>query len=153
MQTNVITIKLTANDHPESRDVGGKTVTKVRARQSQGKDRDGEWKPSVWLDVEAWGGSWAQTDLAELRKGDVFTVTGRLTVREWEDREGNKREFWGIRADSVDAPRKPNGKDGYQASDATAERRQTQHRETANRQRSTAPREEVPYTDDEDIPF
>ena len=108
MQTNSITIALVANDHPESRDVGGKTVTKVRGRQSQGKDKDGEWRASVWLDVEAWGVSWAHKDLLALRKGDRFVVTGKLTVREWEGDNG-KREFWGIRADSIDAPKRDEG--------------------------------------------
>ena len=119
MKTNTVTIALVANDDPESRQAGEKIVTKVRGRQSQGKDkRSGDWRPSLWLDVEAWQGSFAQKDLASLRKGDSFTVTGRLTVREWESDNG-KREFWGIRADSVDAPHRADGDDGYRGGSAT----------------------------------
>ena len=146
MKTNSITITLVANDHPESRQAGEKTVTKVRGRQSQGKNkRTDEWNPSIWLDCEAWQGTWAQKDLATLRKGDTFTVTGRLTVREWESDNG-KREFWGIRVESADVPRRD---DGQQYTGGSA----TKHHERDSRGHSTAPRDEVPFEDDEDIPF
>lgn len=48
-----------------------------------------ESKPE-WHRIVAWG---KQSEIAaeQFRKGDGVYVEGRLSTREWEDREGNKR--------------------------------------------------------------
>jgi len=149
---NRLTLTMTAHDHPESRNVGDKTVTRVRARASQGKDKDGSYKPSIWLDVEAWSPSWSQKDIATLRKGDRFTVAGRLTTREYEAKEGGTRTAWGLTADAIEAPRReqqdnaqpPGRRERTYSSDQGRAPRQAQQAQQGG------PRQQ---DDDTDIPF
>jgi len=51
---------------------------------SNGKDRDGNWKPSTFADIKS------TKPLGN--KGDVITVVGKYEVSEWQDKEGNKRK-------------------------------------------------------------
>jgi len=56
------------------------------------KDRDGNWKDRTeWHRIVAWA------RLAEIcgeyqRKGSQVYVEGRIQTRDWEDKEGNKRQ-------------------------------------------------------------
>jgi single-stranded DNA-binding protein len=149
---NRLTLTMTAHDHPESRAVGDKTVTKVRARASQGKDKDGSYKPSIWLDVEAWSPSWSQKDIAGLRKDDRFTASGRLSVREWEDKEGRKRESWSLVVDAIEAPRRE-----QQDSAPPPGRRERTYSSDQGRQAGRAPQRTQDWQrnepDDEPLPF
>jgi hypothetical protein len=56
---------------------------RVRMALSQGKDPSGNYLPSLWLTVKAFtskdGDETAPQALAKLRKGDLATITGRLT--------------------------------------------------------------------------
>ncbi|MDR1298673.1 MAG: single-stranded DNA-binding protein [Oscillospiraceae bacterium] len=62
---------------------------------------EGEEKRGVdWLDCCAWR---ATAEFVEkyFSKGDAMTVTGRLQVRPWEDKDGNKRRSTEILVDRV----------------------------------------------------
>ncbi len=65
------------------------------------KDASGEWvdKPN-YFDVTVWGGQ-GENCATYLEKGRPVAVDGRLEWREWEDKEGNKRQAVDIVADSV----------------------------------------------------
>lgn len=53
------------------------------------KGQNGE-RETDFVDVVAWG---TTGEMAErwLSKGDLTTVTGRLQIRDWTDKQGNKR--------------------------------------------------------------
>ena len=99
---DVIIQTLRVQDDAEIRDVAGKQVARVRASKSQGKTKAGEWKPSIWLTVETWSSNrFAFDDLAALRKGQYIVAQGRLSMREYDGKEG-KVQAYTIDADRID---------------------------------------------------
>lgn len=55
------------------------------------KDKHGEYKDvTTWFRVTVWG-KMAETAAKYLSKGSHVYVEGRLTLREWQDRDGNNR--------------------------------------------------------------
>lgn len=73
----------------------GKTVTKFRLAVSEGKD-----KPSSFYNVTVWD-EMGEHVAQSLRSGMRAIVEGRLVLREYEDRNGNKRVSPDVTADSV----------------------------------------------------
>jgi single-strand DNA-binding protein len=56
------------------------------------KDRDGNWKDRTeWHRIVAWA-RLAEVCGEYLRKGSQVYVEGRIQTRDWEDKEGNKRQ-------------------------------------------------------------
>ena len=56
------------------------------------KDRDGNWKDRTeWHRIVAWA-RLAEICGEYLRKGSPVYVEGRIQTRDWEDKEGNKRQ-------------------------------------------------------------
>jgi single-stranded DNA-binding protein len=81
---------------PESRtSTAGQLWTKVRVAVSMGKAEDGKtYKPSLWLTAKAFsrkGDDSLPNALAELAKGTLVTLSGRLAYEEYETRGGDKR--------------------------------------------------------------
>ena len=68
-----------------------------------GADDDGD-PPTLWLGVTVFGERIAE-ELARHRKGDSLSVAGRLELRTWTGREGERREGWTCIADSLIGPR------------------------------------------------
>ncbi len=103
--TNINRVVLTGNltRDPELRTTpGGTSVCSLRvACNSRRKDPSGEWvdKPN-YFDVTVWGPQ-GENCAQYLAKGRPVAVDGRLNWREWEDKEGNKRQSVDIWADSV----------------------------------------------------
>ena len=97
----VITGNLTRD--PELRSTsGGTSVCSLRiASNSQRKDETGNWvdKPN-YFDVTVWGAQ-GENCAQYLSKGRPVAVDGRLNWREWQDKDGNKRQSVDIIADSV----------------------------------------------------
>src|ERR687888_1496001 len=80
----------------------GTSVCSLRvAVNSRRKDESGQWvdKPN-YFDVTVWGQQ-GENCAQYLSKGRPVAVDGRLRWREWEDREGGKRQAVDIIADSV----------------------------------------------------
>ncbi len=104
--SNINRVVLTGNltSDPDLRSLSsGTTVCKLRLAVN-GRRKDGatgEWvdKPN-FFDVTVWG---AQGDNCAkyLSKGRPVAVDGRLEWREWQDKEGNKRQSVDIIADTV----------------------------------------------------
>lgn len=63
------------------------------------KGRDGH-RETDWIDVVAWRGT-AEFVSRYLGKGRMVVVEGRLQVRDWTDKAGNKRRSAEVIADSV----------------------------------------------------
>jgi single-strand DNA-binding protein len=101
---NVVVITGNLTRDPELRSTpGGTSVCKLRvAVNSRRKDgQTGEWvdKPN-YFDVTVWGAQ-GENCANYLSKGRPVAVEGRLDWREWEDKEGNKRQSVEIIANSV----------------------------------------------------
>ena len=103
--TNINRVVLTGNltRDPELRSTGsGMSVCSLRiATNSRRKDSSGTWveKPN-YFDVTVWGAQ-GENCAQYLSKGRPVAVDGRLDWREWEDKQGNKRQSIDIIADSV----------------------------------------------------
>ena len=95
----IITGRLTKD--PELRmtqsqkDVASFTLAVDRDFQAQGEQRETDFIPCV-----AWGKT-AEFVSKWFTKGSMAQVTGRLQLRKWTDRDGNKRETAEIVADRV----------------------------------------------------
>ena len=104
--TNINRVVITGNltRDPELGSTGGGTsVCSLRvAVNTRRKDNStGEWvdKPN-YFDVTVWGMQ-GENCAQYLAKGRPVAVDGRLEWREWQDKEGNKRQSVDIIADSV----------------------------------------------------
>jgi single-strand DNA-binding protein len=103
--TNINRVVLTGNltRDPELRTTpSGMSVCSLRiASNTRRKDGSGNWveKPN-FFDVTVWGAQ-GENCANYLSKGRPIALDGRLEWREWEDKEGNKRQAVDIIADSV----------------------------------------------------
>ena len=103
--TNINRVVLTGNltRDPELRNLpSGMAVCSLRiACNTRRKDGSGNWvdKPN-YFDVTVWGAQ-GENCAQYLAKGRPVAVDGRLEWREWEDKEGHKRQAVDIIADSV----------------------------------------------------
>ena len=103
--TNINRVVLTGNltRDPELRNTpSGTSVCGLRiACNTRRKDASGQWvdKPN-YFDVTVWGAQ-GENCAQYLQKGRPVAVDGRLEWREWEDKEGHKRQAVDIIADSV----------------------------------------------------
>ena len=84
----------------------GKPWGKVRAFFSQGKDQNGEFRPSMWFTVKAFSKTdqieGAVASLQSLSKGDKFTAKGKLELEEWEGNDGAKHQAYVISFASIE---------------------------------------------------
>src|ERR687883_780495 len=103
--TNINRVVMTGNltRDPELRSTGsGTSVCGMRiACNTRRKDASGNWtdKPN-YFDVTVWGAQ-GENCANFLTKGRPIAIDGRLEWREWEDKDGNKRQSVDIIADSV----------------------------------------------------
>lgn len=83
----------------------GRARGKVSAMLSTGKDANGEYKPPFFVDVVSVSKDDSPTPvidaIANLQKGNYFTVKGQLSMDEWE-KDGEKRQSYSIWANSVE---------------------------------------------------
>ena len=111
--TNINRVVMTGNltRDPELRSTGtGTSVCGLRiACNTRRKDSSGNWtdKPN-YFDVTVWGAQ-GENCAQYLSKGRPVAVDGRLEWREWQDKEGNKRQAVDIIADSVQFLGSPSG--------------------------------------------
>jgi single-strand DNA-binding protein len=104
--TNINRVIITGNltRDPELRSLqSGMSVCSLRvACNTRRKDnQSGEWvdKPN-YFDVTIWGRQ-GENAAQYLSKGRPVAIDGRLEWREWQDKDGNKRQSVDIIADSV----------------------------------------------------
>lgn len=77
----------------------GKPVASFTVAVDRDFVKDGQ-KETDFIDVVAWNGV-GEFVSKHFHKGSMIVVSGRLQSRKWEDRDGNKRVSWEIKADSV----------------------------------------------------
>ena len=103
--SNINTVVITGNltKDPELRSLpSGTSICELRvAVNSRRKDESGNWvdKPN-YFDVTVWGAQ-GENCATYLSKGRPVAVEGRLDWREWETKEGQKRQAVQIIANSV----------------------------------------------------
>jgi len=104
--TNINRVVLTGNltRDPELRSTGGGTPVcslRIASNTRRKNQTTGDWedKPN-FFDVTVWGAQ-GENCARFLAKGRPVAVDGRLEWREWQDKEGNKRQSVDIIADSV----------------------------------------------------
>jgi single-strand DNA-binding protein len=87
---------------PELRESrGGADVLNLRVAVNSRDKVDGEWtNVTDWFDVVVFGGQ-AKWVAEAAQKGSEVAVTGRLRVREWTSREGEKKSRVEVVADNV----------------------------------------------------
>ncbi len=98
----VMTGNLTRDPELRSLPNNGPSVCSLRiATNTRRKGTDGEWgdKPN-YFSVTVWGAQ-GENCARFLSKGRPVAIDGRLEWREWQDKEGNRRESIDIIADSV----------------------------------------------------
>ena len=110
--TNINRVIITGNltRDPELRSTsGGTSVCGLRIAVNSRRKEGDQWvdKPN-YFDVTVWG-SQGENCAQYLAKGRPVAIDGRLNWREWEDKEGNKRQTIDIIADSVQFLGSPQG--------------------------------------------
>lgn len=101
---------------PDLRDAGSTKVANLRLAVNSRVKRGDEWvdKPN-YLDVAVFGRQ-GENCAEYLSKGSPIMVDGRADWREWEDKEGNKRQGITFIADNVQFLGKGGGGESGQAS-------------------------------------
>ena len=86
---------------PELRRTGaGKSVVNFSlAVDRDFKGQNGE-KETDWIDCVAWRGA-AETVCKYFAKGRMMIVVGRLQIRDWTDKDGNKRRSAEVQVETV----------------------------------------------------
>jgi single-strand DNA-binding protein len=81
----------------------GKAVTKFSLAVSRRyKDPDGERKEeTTWFNIVAWE-RLGETCNQYLRKGSKALIEGRMTSRDYTDKDGNKRTAWDVVATDLE---------------------------------------------------
>ena len=82
--------------------------------------KDGAEKETDFIDCNAWRGT-GEFVSKYFQKGSMAIVSGRLQIRTWTDKEGNKRRNAEVVADSVyfgDSKKSSEGNSTYQAPNA-----------------------------------
>ncbi len=102
--SNINSVVITGNltRDPELRQTpSGTAVCGLRVAVNSRRKEGDQWvdKPN-YFDVTVWGAQ-GENCATYLSKGRPVAVQGRLDWREWQDREGNKRQSIDIIADTV----------------------------------------------------
>ena len=63
-------------------------------------DRNGKDAGTDWIDIVTWRGT-AEVLCNYAGRGRLIAVEGRLQMRDWTDKNGNKRRSYEVQADSV----------------------------------------------------
>lgn len=63
-------------------------------------DRNGRDAGTDWIDIVAWRGT-AEVLASYAGKGRMIAVEGRLQMRDWTDKNGNKRRNYEVHAESA----------------------------------------------------
>jgi single-strand DNA-binding protein len=132
-----VTVQFTGNlgKDPERRAAGSYgDVIESSVAVSKGRDATDWYKLTVW----AARNPTLAAEFEKVPKGRRVDVVGRLTMDEWTDRDGNTRTTPVVAAYHVRAWPPRDGEENVR---------------TAPRKAASQPKDAVPYSDDDDIPF
>lgn len=138
---NIVCVSGNLTRAPETRQLqGGNSVTNMRIAVNERTKRGGDWVDKAnFFDVTVWG---AQGEVCSqyLDRGSGVVIQGRLSWREWEAKDGTKRQTVEIVADRVRFMGGPSDNGGRSGGRSDAEAA------------PAMPRTD-PTQDDDDIPF
>lgn len=115
--------------------------------------RDGGEKQTDFIDIVAWRQT-AEFVSKYFVKGAMAVVSGRLQIRDWQDKEGNKRRSAEVVAENVyfgESKKSREGGGDYQSSFAPSRAAPSQSSDSANSRPASAFAELD--DDDGDLPF
>jgi single-strand DNA-binding protein len=92
---NSISIAGVLGKDPELKQVGQEQVLSFTVADSQGKE-----KPTLWWNCQLWGKR-ATTLQQYMAKGQKVTVSGNVQMREYTDKDGNKKTAMDVRVNDV----------------------------------------------------
>jgi single-strand DNA-binding protein len=92
---NSLTIAGVLGKDPELKQVGQDQVLSFTVADSQGKE-----KPTLWWNCQLWGKR-ATTLQQYMAKGQKVTVSGNIQMREYTDKDGNKKTAMDVRVNDV----------------------------------------------------
>ena len=103
MALNKVILMGNVGSDPEIRGLqgGGKVASFRLATSEKYKDRNGDAHENTeWHNIVVWNNS---ADFVEkyIKKGSLVLVEGKLTTRQWEDRNGAKRSTTEVKAESI----------------------------------------------------
>lgn len=109
MHFNLISLVGTVTRDPEQRTTGtGKTLAKFSLAVKKFKAQEGA-ADADFFDVTAWGEA-GERVMAEVGRGSLVHVRGRIESRKYTDRDGNERTAWEVTAERVEGYAPPKGK-------------------------------------------
>lgn len=101
MLNHIVIMGRLAKDPELRRTQSGTAVTSFRlAVDRDFKDKATGQRATDWIDCVAWRGT-AEFVEKYFSKGSLAVVSGRLQMRDWTDKEGNKRISAEVQADSI----------------------------------------------------
>ncbi len=94
----------------------GQPIAKCRASISMGKDKEGEYKPSMWVELvgftrEGDDPNEVTEAVGALEAGDYVTVKGRFAMEEWTGDDDVTRQSFTIWVQSIEPFSFDNGED------------------------------------------
>jgi single-strand DNA-binding protein len=92
---NNLTIAGVLGKDPELKQVGQDQVLSFTVADSQGRE-----KPTLWWNCQLWGKR-ATTLQQYMAKGQKVTVSGNIQMREYTDKDGNKKTAMDVRVNDV----------------------------------------------------
>ena len=96
--TNIIILTGRAVQHPETKDLGeGKTITAIRMVVPKDKDD----KAPLFIDV-TFTGKIAEIASKYVEKGRLVTITGRLSCKTKQDKDGKNVTYYGVYGNTLD---------------------------------------------------
>ena len=118
MSLNHIVLQGRFTSEPELRRTGnGTAVTSFTLAVERDRKNEAGEKETDFIDCNAWRGT-AEFIAKYFTKGSMAIVSGRLQIRTWTDKDGNKRRNAEVVADSVyfgDSKKSSEGNSTYQA--------------------------------------
>lgn len=120
---NTVSISGNLTRDPELRHTGsGTAVASLRIAANNRRKQGESWiDEPMFFDITVWSGmgEWVTKNV---KKGDKLVISGRLMWREFDDKDGNKRQAVSITADSiVPVPRNGNANGNGSSSSASSE--------------------------------
>lgn len=101
MLNHIVIMGRMAKDPELRRTQSGTAVTSFRlAVDRDFKDKQTGARATDWIDCVAWRGT-AEFVEKYFSKGSLAVVSGRLQMRDWTDKDGNRRISAEVQADSI----------------------------------------------------
>jgi len=101
--TNRFPVTLVGNVVRDPETIGNGGMKFALAVDTRGKDPSGNWvvKDTIFYDVVTWNERLADAVQLQVAKGNLLTVTGDLTLRSYETKDGSRRTGINVDAASI----------------------------------------------------